>query len=104
MTTRRQPEPSHAAIIEKIDGLGRLMDARFDGLEGRVKRIEQHLDRQDDAAGAGPWWQQLLRPAALVLLSLFAGGGLTLVALTQLDLLGPILDAARQAHGMGAGQ
>lgn len=97
----RPAEPSHAVIIERIEALGTLMDTRFDGLEGRVQRIEAHLDRQDVAAVTErepPKWLPYAIGAGVVL-SLLAGAGLSIIAITQLDLFGPLLDAAERVHG-----
>jgi hypothetical protein len=97
----RQAEPSHAVIIERIEALGALMDIRFDGLEGRVQRIEAHLDRQDTVTAADndpPKWIPYAIGAGVVL-SLLAGAGLSIIAITQLDLFGPLLDAAERVHG-----
>jgi hypothetical protein len=93
----RPAEPSHQAIIESINGLRDLMDVRFDNLEGRMSRVEAHLDRQDTASELPKWTPYAA--AAAVALVLLAGAGLSIIAITQLDLFGPLLDAAERVHG-----
>lgn len=102
----RTVEPSHAVIIERIEALGAIMsekfeglegraEIRFDGLEGRMKRVEDHLDRP---AHETPKWLPYAIASGVVL-SVLAGAGLSIIAITQLDLFGPLLDAADRVHG-----
>ncbi len=118
----RPVEPSHTAIIEviktEVGHIGRRLDhgeARFDRIESKldhqgediaeVKTAQAALTARLDSVQSLPWWQQIAPVAAVVVLALFAGLGLGLVALTQLDLLAPILEAAATAHELkGASQ
>lgn len=112
--------PSHEVIVERIDGLIRLTEQqfangarRFDRIEERLGKIEAHQLQSDEARAAltasvaaltaaqpqaGPWWQGWIKPALLVVLALLAGAGLSIIAITQLDVLGPLIDAAKAVH------
>lgn len=123
MPTREQP--SHAVIVERLDNLAEMMRLqfangarRFDRIEERLGQIEEHQVKADEARAAltasvkaieatqpsaGPFWWPTLKLGGLIVLGIFAGFGLGIVALTRLDVLGPIMDAAAQAHEMSKG-
>lgn len=129
MTARKPEQPSHAVIVERLDSLAEMMrlqfeagGRRFDRIEARLERIEQREEAAAEAraitatklvaleaampSSPTDWWGFVKRYAPqvlLVVLSLCAGAGLSIISITQLDLFGPLLDAAGRMHEMSKG-
>jgi hypothetical protein len=108
----RPKEPSHYELLTQIN-------ARFDSVEARLERGERRFDRLEakidaaeatraemvsdlnvlqataDAAKNPPWWLGWKPLAAIVVLALFAGAGLTALAIAGLDIV-PKLTAIKE--------
>jgi hypothetical protein len=112
--TPARKEPSHAVLLEAIGGIRmelKGINRRFDAGEKRFDRLEEKMDAADKVrgdmmadiatlkAGAGTplgmGWKLI---AALVVLGVFAGAGLAVVAIAGVDIL-PKLQAIKAAVG-----
>lgn len=118
--TRVKEQPSHLELLQQINGRFDVLDRRFDAVEARLDRGESRFDRLEskiDAAEATraemmadlnvlqatadanknpPWYMGWKPIAGIVILALFAGAGMTALALAQLDIV-PKLTAIKDA-------
>jgi hypothetical protein len=117
---KRQPEPSHRDLINFIGGRFDSIEARLERGEKRFDRIEEKMEKADDvrsemvaeissvqatvsliqqssnAAANPPWWLGWKPVAIALTLALFAGAGLTALAIAGLDIV-PKLTAIKNA-------
>ena len=119
----RPKEPSHYDLLQQINGRFDLLDRRFDAVETRLDRGEKRFDRLEETmkeagearegmalslasiqatqaaaeANKTPPWYLGWKPVAVGLaLALFAGAGLTALAIAGLDIV-PKLAAIKDA-------
>lgn len=116
-------------MIERTDGLNRLMVEKTDGLNRRIDdmahtvgslsdrttnierilmtgvNVRESSSEEEQDATSEDRFSKLVRILApiltrigLVALAFLAGGGATVIAITQLDIFAPLLDAAKQIH------
>ncbi len=117
---KRQPEPSHRDLINFIGGRFDSIEARLERGEKRFDRIEEKMQKADDvrsemvaeisavqatvsliqqsanSAANPPWWLGWKPVAIALTLALFAGAGLTALAIAGLDIV-PKLSAIKDA-------
>jgi hypothetical protein len=118
--SRLGEQPSHLELLQQINGRFDLLDRRFDAVEERLARGEKRFDRLEskidaaditrgemladlsvlqtsaDAAKTPPWYLGWKPVAVGLSLALFAGAGLTALAIAGLDIV-PKLTAIKNA-------
>ncbi|GBF56448.1 hypothetical protein PbB2_00104 [Candidatus Phycosocius bacilliformis] len=116
----RAKEPSHTDLLVQIGLRFDRIEARLDHGEKRFDRLEDKIDKAEqtraemvrelatlqatadahqasvDANKTPPWWLSWKPVAIIVVLSVFAGAGLTALAIAGLDIV-PKLTAIKAA-------